>query len=220
MENYTIKSPEYVLGVLDEWYYNIIKSTYTKKDEDDMIRLTLKSFEGIVSDSEMNELKSIVSKLSSVESQVEASKNCFSQGHATLEAITNGLKIKVMSIDDIPEGVRKEYLDPIFYFYDKMNKFVEYVRKKADENFPNDLNNNDINSSFLEVFKSQEEYVRFIVNMLNSSFILFDIIKEGNGNSKKPEGVSDFLGKFSKLSTNLWKDISRRFYINVENSQK
>jgi len=205
-ENYGIESPEYVLQVLNRWYSQRIKNSYTQDDSNKLGIAAigiLDSLEG-VSFEEKNRLRPDLLKRCSIESQVAEAGSYFSRAYATLEAFQEGFEINGQRLSDVPEGVRQEYLEDTLRAYGPMQRFVNLVRAKSKNKFPEDLEFKDIDESFIETFGNCDNFIDFSILLLDSGRVLLDYAIATGKISKKAYAYMD---KF----VDVLKPFHRRF---------
>jgi hypothetical protein len=216
MDEYSgIVSKEYVLQVLDKWYSERVKKSYTKNDADrleiEAVNI-LDSLEGF-SVEERIELEPELLGRCSVDAMVEEAGSYFSRAYATVEGLKEGLELSGQRISDLPEGVRKEYLDDPLKSYEPMQRFVTSVRKRSQDKFPEDLTFEDIDKSFIETFGNCNNFISFSNSLLNSGLVLVDFaVSQG----RLPRKAYDYTEKFIKILRPFNMEFLRKTFGDLE----
>ena len=172
-----LKSREYVLERLDQWYSDRFRKYYTYEFGAEIAERMNESVKER-KDFKFNLEKIIpmVEKRYSREAQIKEAEEYFTQAYSTMEGMAEGMPIEGETIDDIPKGTREEYFDPMFEQFGKLTEFVEYVRKTANEDITKELTDEDINKGFLNTFGGHEGFSEFVESYISIFPYLFDLM--------------------------------------------
>ena len=173
-----MRSREYVLRELDDWYANRFRDNYTDEVAIDISNRILKSVK-VRGDSSLalKLIKSRALEEFSREKQIETAQKYFSQSYATIEGMINGLSIEGHNfLDDMSKERKEEYVTPILEQYRKMQEFVESVRKIPDQNIERKVTRSDIDNLFLDTFDDHNGFSEFIQAYMGAMPYFFDFM--------------------------------------------
>lgn len=170
-----VASREYVLQRLDKQYINKIKENFNPKLEQE---LNKRVTEKLIEKRDFSTLvifNIIFPQFFSRKAQLNKAGTYFSEGYASLEALIEGSKIEGETIDNIPEGVRNEYIEPLIKVSEKIGDFVNKVRQKSDEITPRELTDKEINDAAIEVYGNINGLAKMYSAIGDVSLQLMDI---------------------------------------------
>lgn len=192
-----VESKEYALKKLDEWYVNRFRERYTDEVERKLCQDletgpvnkignfevpsefidALQSLPGNLNLSIWKSYKfsDILPFILKKESWMPFIEKYFSQSYSTMEAAADGQDTDEFNIKNLHESVKNEYIEPIFKEFRKFKVFVDGVRKKTEEIFPNDLTDKDINNEFIKNFGGHKGFTEFAISYMNALPYLLDI---------------------------------------------
>ncbi|MBT4166189.1 hypothetical protein HOE04_04080 [archaeon] len=182
-----IKSREYALERLDEWYADRFRNHYTDDVAIEMMGHVVASAKKINDEGLESVLHSVLNGFSR-EEQIKDAERYFSQTYATMEAMVEGMSIGEFNLKEVPPGVKEEYFDPVLRQYEKLQRFVEQVRKISDQDLSMEITEDDINQTFMDVMGGHEGFSEFSQTYIESFPILFDLL---TANGSMPRKLSD-----------------------------
>jgi hypothetical protein len=146
-----MRSKEYALSKLDEWFSDRIDSKYTPEIAEEITERVCKSIESRLGDLYIGLLGNIRAKFSRAH-QIKVANSKFSKDYAILEALIEGLEVDGVSTDIFPESERREYIDPLFDQLGIYRKFVDRVRMTANQDHRKEITARDIDVAFIDTF--------------------------------------------------------------------
>ena len=162
------KSRQWVLKRLDEWYAKRFDERYTPEFENKIKGSLIEIIdEGNLSD----ELKETYLEL--IEKQRDLVRECFSVYYNHLENLSESYKS-----GHLPEGFNPKSLELILDGFKKLHSFVGETRKKAEEKFPDDLTDSDIEKAFLKTYGNWKGYAEYIRNLTNNAYSMLESLHE------------------------------------------
>ena len=188
-----IKSREYVLERLDQWYADRFRRNYT----DEVAAEVVKQFAKSVGDRKDAGLELVLSgtlRKFSREEQIKEAQKYFSQAYATMEGIIEGLLPEEHTLAEIPKGVREEYIDPLLKQFERMQRFVGHVRDISDKDSGRAITDDIINQAFIDSFGSYEQFSKFIQAYMGAMPCFLDLmVIQGQIPKAVFDSVVDFL---------------------------
>lgn len=217
-----IESKEYALKKLDEWYVNRFRERYTDETERRLCQdLETRLFNEIgnfeVPPEIIDALQSLPGNLNlsiwksykfsdvlpfilKKESITPFIERYFSQTYATMEAAADGQDIDEFSVKNLHESVKNEYIEPIFKEFKKFKVFVDGVRKKAEEIFPHDLTDKDINNEFIKNFGGYKGFTEFAISYMDALPYLLEIqLRRGEISKEENNVILNILKAYKEV---------------------
>jgi len=155
------ESREYVLQALDKWYASRVTKTYNQDDAQAILIKVLASLynkDRINLDIRSKVIETLIEE-ASFEKQFKTASSYFSKKYATIEFIYEQFK------QTPPEPIAQKFIQLTFDAYREIDRFVNLVRKRADKTFPDELNETDINNSFIETFDGWRGFAESIYSI-------------------------------------------------------
>ena len=175
-----IKSREYALERLDQWYADKFRRNYTNEVAAEFLNQITESIRDKMGESELESLLNEVSRHFSREEEIKNAQKYFSQMYASMEAMEEGLSVDGHTIDEIPEAHREEYLDPLFKEFEKMGEFVRLVREVSNQDLSREVSDEDINKAFIDIFGDHKGLSKFYQKYIEGAkYYLSLVLREG-----------------------------------------
>ncbi len=166
---------EYTLKRLDEWNYR--RANLLKRADEKILRKvkdSLKEIGKMGSLDELNEEEKLqISNIFSLEGIIEMNRDALSKNYGFIESILNQNFPELYK--NIPEGVRNEYFQPSFEEFRQYKSFVDDVRAKSANSFPDELSDKDIDECFKNSFKKTRDYSNHLTRLIDLSLIQMDL---------------------------------------------
>ncbi len=158
----------YTLKKLDEWHFNRISERYTSGVEK---RVMEKMFSRLRENSLFEKFGSSLHNFSVEEVKKEA-RDYFSRRYSAFEDMLNDPDF----IQDIPEGVRNEYITPAYKSFGKLKEFVNEAKALSNKKFPDNLTEDNINRIFKKTFPNFEDYINMINRGIENTLPMLDLL--------------------------------------------
>ncbi len=198
-----MREQDYVLGRIDEWNNKMAQEEYddnaSRKVVEKIMNLTR---EGLDSRGLVNLLH-----ISTRGHVLETTKNYFSNRYTLYEKIVEGSPDSPLA--NIPKGIMREYFEPCLKQYKPLVDFVESVRTRFNEIFPNELSDDDIKECFKITFPSLEDYTEFVAGFIRIASLPLDILP--GFSAERKEYARSFL-RYSEITA---KEISKAVLKNL-----
>ncbi len=159
------KSKQWVLNRLDQWYLQRFERGFTPELASQHRNSLVEIVEG---ENFPPEEKKPILQAFSIEQIRAIVGQTFSAFYHTFE--------NTQSYDSLPKGIREEYVEPMLKEFRKMHLFVGEVRKTADEKFPEDLSDADIEESFKKAYGNWRGYADFMKSVMNASNMTIELL--------------------------------------------
>ena len=172
-----MKLNQYVLEELDKWYGSRVKKSITQLDIDQIKDIPLRELGKIESlkPEQREQIRKELSDKVTLSSMIGEAQQLFTKYYALIEAVKEGYKIKEMPLHETPPGVREEYYGPYITACGKLEEFVNSVREKSDEKFPENLTDKDIDYCFIRTFENPSGFAECGKKINNASLLLYDL---------------------------------------------
>jgi len=196
------KSKQWVLNRLDQWYLQRFERGFTPE----LATQHRISLVEIVEGENFNpEEKESILKAFSVEQMRDMVGQTFSSYYNSLE--------NTESYKSLPEGIIEEYVEPMLKEFKKMHLFVGNVRKSAEEKFPEDLSDADIEESFKIAYGDWRGYADFIKSVIKASNITIELLHMQKKLNDKEYGfavkIMDYNQQFANvIAEHLFGDLN------------
>ena len=165
------KSKQWVLKRLDEWYVKRFDERYTPEFEH---RIKSSLVEMMDEENFPEEVRE--GFLTLIDNQRKIIQESFSVYYNYLENLSEGYKSG--NLDSLPQGFSPKSLELMLDGFKKLHSFVDETRREAEEKFPDDLTDSDIEKSFLKTYGNWRGYAEYIQNLTNITYSMLESLHE------------------------------------------
>ena len=162
------RSRQGVLTRLDQWYVKRFDKGFTPELQ---TRIKNSLLEIIEQEDLPEDMRKSISE-AFLESRKIVGKS-FSLGYHNLERFSS---LYEMGHSDIPNRLKQEYLQPLFDGFKRLHSFVDGTRAIAEEKFPDELTDADIEKAFLKTYGNWRGYAENIKSWIGSAGLTLELL--------------------------------------------
>jgi len=165
------ESPEHALRLLGNWFKNRVEKNYTISDAFEISKKATMPIHRVSTDNDYEDAKSYSLMYFSIERHEQKAQTFFTQLYSPLEALSEGLEVDGIKLEQVPEEIRHKYYNPFLKPCEELGKFVNKVRKKSLESFTEDLPYSEIDKIFKNTFKNSANFAKIYNNLASSALL-------------------------------------------------